>query len=268
MPAVYKILNNITGKFYIGSTVNVDKRKYIHFTSLRNGTHHCLYLQKAFKKYSEQAFSFDVIFTDDSLEAVRELEQLILDETFVYLYNTSKQAAGGDLLSYHPQKEDIIRRISATLKERNSLLTPSQRSSLFGLKGTNNGMYGKTHTEEAKKLISEKVSSYLESNDHHQKGKSIEEMYGKDKANRIRSGLSAAASARMGKLNPFYGKKHSEEIKKRMSENRKGRPSKTKKILIEGVVYSSNKEAAEALSVSPALITYRARSDKYDYSYC
>lgn len=58
---IYRITCSANGKFYIGSTINLRKRQYEHFRTLRHGTHNNPKLQHAWNKYGEQAFIFDVI---------------------------------------------------------------------------------------------------------------------------------------------------------------------------------------------------------------
>ena len=58
---IYKILNTINGKQYIGSAVNLNKRKTIHWSRLRKGNHPNLYLQNAWNKDGEISFEFRVI---------------------------------------------------------------------------------------------------------------------------------------------------------------------------------------------------------------
>jgi group I intron endonuclease len=58
---IYKIINIINNKFYVGSTVNFRKRKSKHFSELRAGKHKNKYLSAAWSKYGEQAFVFVVV---------------------------------------------------------------------------------------------------------------------------------------------------------------------------------------------------------------
>jgi len=58
---IYRITNTINGKFYIGSAVNLRKRKTSHFSELRRNQHGNLILQHAFNKYGPDAFTFEVI---------------------------------------------------------------------------------------------------------------------------------------------------------------------------------------------------------------
>lgn len=58
---IYRIINLVTEKYYIGSAINFSNRKKHHFYHLRNGIHHNPHLQNSFKKYGEKIFVFDII---------------------------------------------------------------------------------------------------------------------------------------------------------------------------------------------------------------
>lgn len=55
---IYKIINVVNNKFYIGSAVNFSRRKTRHFCELRNNRHNNRWLQAAWNKYGEQSFVF------------------------------------------------------------------------------------------------------------------------------------------------------------------------------------------------------------------
>ena len=54
---VYKITNIVNGKFYVGSTIDFNRRVKNHFNFLRNGAHHSIKLQNSFKKHDEINFN-------------------------------------------------------------------------------------------------------------------------------------------------------------------------------------------------------------------
>lgn len=58
---IYKIINVINNKFYVGSAVDLKRRKTRHFSELRTGRHNNRHLQAAWAKYGEQAFVFVVV---------------------------------------------------------------------------------------------------------------------------------------------------------------------------------------------------------------
>lgn len=59
--AIYKIVNNINNKLYIGSCVGHYLRKGQHWYRLRKGTHDNNHLQNSWNKYGEENFEFIVI---------------------------------------------------------------------------------------------------------------------------------------------------------------------------------------------------------------
>lgn len=58
---VYKILNTINQKFYIGSSYSINIRKIQHLNELRKGTHHCKSLQNNYNKYGESSLDFQIL---------------------------------------------------------------------------------------------------------------------------------------------------------------------------------------------------------------
>lgn len=58
---IYTITNKTNGHRYIGSSVDLDKRFRIHRRELRNEIHHNIPLQRAWNKYGEGAFLFEVL---------------------------------------------------------------------------------------------------------------------------------------------------------------------------------------------------------------
>ena len=60
---VYRIINLVNNKVYIGSSVNLKNRWRQHRDDLRDGRHINLHLQRAWDLYSEDAFVFEVCIT-------------------------------------------------------------------------------------------------------------------------------------------------------------------------------------------------------------
>lgn len=85
---IYKIINIITGDFYIGSTVNLDNRYNSHFRDLNSERHHNIKLQRAFNKYGAKWFIFHVIELCEKSRRL-ELEQLYIDSLKPF-YNICK----------------------------------------------------------------------------------------------------------------------------------------------------------------------------------
>lgn len=77
---IYKILNLISGKFYIGSAISITDRWDHHRHTLRKCIHTNSYLQRAWIKYGNEAFEF-IILELCQKEKLIEREQYWLDET-------------------------------------------------------------------------------------------------------------------------------------------------------------------------------------------
>jgi group I intron endonuclease len=58
---IYKITCLVSKRIYIGSANNLYDRKRSHFNALRRNEHGNPYLQRAWNKYGEQAFTFEVL---------------------------------------------------------------------------------------------------------------------------------------------------------------------------------------------------------------
>ena len=58
---IYIIENLINNKIYVGSSINLKRRKYFHFNYLRNNKHGNKHLQLSFNKYGEECFNFKII---------------------------------------------------------------------------------------------------------------------------------------------------------------------------------------------------------------
>lgn len=61
LPGIYKIINLVNNKIYIGCASNIRTRKNGHIYDLRKGIHKNDYLQKAWTKYGELNFKFEVV---------------------------------------------------------------------------------------------------------------------------------------------------------------------------------------------------------------
>lgn len=203
---VYKITNSVNGKFYIGSSNNIEHRWDCHKRNLNNKRHDNQKFQHAWNKYGGDKFQIDII------EEVEPIEQLLLEKEQYHLdlwkpynrkigYNICCTAKGGDNITNNPNRLEFLE----TMREISM--------------GEKNPMYGKKHKESSIKLQKDKaigrytldwfISRYG-TNDGTQKFHDRNEMLRNRKINYSYD-------------NGWKGKKRgpmSEEIKKRISERK------------------------------------------------
>lgn len=142
---VYDILNKVSGTIYIGSSNHMIKRLYDHRYDLNRGKHKNDHLQKAWKKYGEEAFEFRIL-TRTSNEMKLSTEQAYLDfarNNGYKLYNIGEKAHAP--LTGRKHTEETKRKIS----EKRRLWRPTEEHKAK----TAASMRGFKHSEESKAKI-------------------------------------------------------------------------------------------------------------------
>jgi predicted GIY-YIG superfamily endonuclease len=71
---IYRLLNTVTGKSYVGMTNGFPRRKLDHFHHLLNNIHHSTKLQNSFNKYGRTAFEWSIVETCVSREDAESAE--------------------------------------------------------------------------------------------------------------------------------------------------------------------------------------------------
>jgi len=79
MIAIYEIRNNITGRVYVGSSVDVAKRWRDHKSALKTGIHKSRSMQTDYSKHGLESFEHKVL---EELTAETTKEQLLEREQF------------------------------------------------------------------------------------------------------------------------------------------------------------------------------------------
>lgn len=102
IPGIYLITNTISGTVYVGQARKISRRWALHKRQLRNGTHHCRYLQKAYWKYGHEAFSFSVAvdlsgLPDGTLEKALAFEEARVFSEQTRTYNRSTPTEDGNI---------------------------------------------------------------------------------------------------------------------------------------------------------------------------
>jgi len=102
---IYEIISP-SGRRYIGSAKNFEKRKREHFSALRRGKHHSTLLQRAFRKYgADLVFRVVIVCRDADLFFY---EQLLIDQLRP-AYNVNPSATGTRGLKWSAESRARIR---------------------------------------------------------------------------------------------------------------------------------------------------------------
>jgi len=237
MIGIYRIKNNINEKCYYGSSKNIEKRWKTHLNQLINGKHINCILQNVWNKYGKDNFIFEIV-EECELENLFETEQKYIDTCGDY--NIGLKASGGDNISKNPNKEMIIENIKKGSK-----------------------LWRDSLTDEEKK---ERFSKTLDKNPNWRGGSSF--IYC-ECGKRIGYGHTHCGKCRprSGVKNPFYGKKHTEELKKKSSDRMMGvyNGEQNIPIIINDIEYMSAGQASKILNIPTVTIRWRVLSKNPKY---
>jgi group I intron endonuclease len=76
---IYKITNTKNNKIYIGSSVDIKKRKEKHFWMLQKGIHDNKFLQSSYNRNGKENFIFDIIEMCDKKDLVEKENYYIIE---------------------------------------------------------------------------------------------------------------------------------------------------------------------------------------------
>ncbi len=142
---VYRIVNAESGKTYIGSSCNVDKRLAQHKRRLAAGKHCNPHLQSAFNKYGAGAFTYEALVSCERAK-LAEREQSFIDAYFDHdmpLYNQQPSHASG--VGFTVSAETRAK-MSAALRGRT--LSPETRAKMSAAMMGNTYNVGRTLSPE------------------------------------------------------------------------------------------------------------------------
>jgi group I intron endonuclease len=243
---IYKITNSVNGKFYIGSSNDIQHRWNEHKSKLKTNSHVNKKLQNAWNFYGEDKFLFEVVeITNGKKDVLLDKEQYYLNMFKPYMrdigYNICPTSYGGDNITHNPNKDQFIQKMSTLCA------------------GENNPMFGRKHKQETKDKQKQKA-----------KGKFTLEWFvekygedvGKEKYETRRNSL-LTRKMNYSYSNGFEGTKRTfmtTDVKKKISENKTRLRSLKPQIFadIKSGKYTIN-QLADMYQISTTSIKYYKR---------
>ncbi len=151
MHVVYVIENPQNGRYYVGSTSRLARRRSDHLSALRRGAHENPRVQREWDKYGPLLFRpFACALRAEDLAA---LEQAVMDDALAagLALNINRDTVRHRLGI--PLSEEAKARLSA--ERRGKRLTPEQRAArAVQMARYQNPMQGRQHSEETRQRIS------------------------------------------------------------------------------------------------------------------
>lgn len=147
---IYKITNNVNGKAYIGQSINIKNRWKDHINALNRKHSSCTLLQRAWNKYKQESFSFEILelCTEDMLDEV-ETKYIDIYDSHTNGYNIEPGGNANKHLSDETKQK--IREAHLGMKASEETREKMSESRM----GEKNPMYGQTHSEAALKKMSD-----------------------------------------------------------------------------------------------------------------
>jgi len=165
MYIIYKITNKVNQKCYIGLTKNTITGRWYCHVSEAKCKNQKYKFHAALRKYDKTDWLKDVLCSCRTKADAEYLEEYFIEEYDTYKHGYNSTRGG---------------------------------NAFGGLHGSANGMYGKTHTTKAKAIFSKNATKTF-------KGKSYEELYGKERADELKE-LRSITQKKWTSENPCSGK--------------------------------------------------------------
>ena len=267
MIGIYKILNIVNNKVYVGSSVDIKRRWKSHLNKLKHSKHPNSHLQHAWNKYGEESFAFyikeEVIFEDILLKREGYWQDFYKSYNNDFGYNMNRVDENGivhhsketklkiSIAQQNMSKETIQnmriavqkrvqdpnyinpnkgKKPSKEVRAKMSAAAKGKKVSKETREKLSKAGKGRKQTEETKQKISKANKGKVSWS----KGKKLSEEHKRkigeanSRCNLSEESRRKMSKAQKGENNSMYGKHHTEETKKKMSELRKGlKPSQT-----------------------------------------
>lgn len=260
MTGIYKVTSP-TDRVYIGQSVYIENR-FKEYKKLKCKGQIRLY--NSFKKHGVENHKFEVI-EECVIDKLNERERHWQD-----YYNVLSK---GGLNCFLTKTNDISGRKSYETIYKTSMTKygrpPLEKKERvrFNMIGENNPFFGKKHSEESKRKMSE--SSKGDKSCMFGKKGQLCHNYGRRHSDEVN-----AKKGRKGELNHWYGKSMSEDVKNKIRESKKGKQTmgdnpNSKKVIDKsnGMIFYSLKELSIFTDISYDILRRRVKNKEYRYNY-
>lgn len=239
---IYKIINVVNNKFYVGSTTNKKVRFRQHRNLLRGNRHHCKHLQASWNKYGEDKFEFVVVEIVSEGMSLQQVEDIyLLQHVGQPMCYNSGYSSDAPWRNAPPQATPNFGKVMA--QQQKEKISEALKE-FYAADYFNHPRVGKKHTEETKlKIKQNRVPAAGEN--HYRYGKTLSDetkakigaaQRGKPKVEgrkvseegllKIRENIESGRSHKH-----WLGRKHTEEAKEKMS--------KTVFVMPDGILFPS-----------------------------
>lgn len=239
---IYKIINVVNNKFYVGSTTNKKVRFRQHRNLLRGNRHHCKHLQASWNKYGEDKFEFVVVEIVSEGMSLQQVEDIyLLQHVGQPMCYNSGYSSDAPWRNAPPQATPNFGKVMA--QQQKEKISEALKE-FYAADYFNHPRVGKKHTEETKLKIKQNRAPTAGEN-HYRYGKTLSDetkakigaaQRGKPKAEgrkvseegllKIRENIESGRSHKH-----WLGRKHTEEAKEKMS--------KTVFVMPDGILFPS-----------------------------
>lgn len=147
---IYKLQNKQSGKIYIGQTTrSLEKRLKEHFRHKKSP------ISKALRSKGIEGFRATIIDHAHSREELNEKEKFWISYYDCLVPNGYNICTGGEgAIGWHPTDEQ-----RSKMRESHIGLAVGEKNPMYGKTGELNNFYGKKHTDETRKRMSEHAKS-------------------------------------------------------------------------------------------------------------
>jgi len=269
---IYMVTNIITGKGYIGQSIDFEARKIRHLSSVRLKRDDC-YLHRSIRKYGEENFKWVIIteccniYTCKTQNMLNNLEIFFIAYYDTYNSGYNLTIGGKGRSGYKHSKEtrqklsEIKRNISEETKKKLSNAAKGRKLTEETKQKISKAKKGKPISEIARKKISGK-NSYMFGKPFPEETRRKISKANKGKKPWI-SGKKHSDETKQKISKILTGKKHSDETKQKISENN----GISRPVIINGKQYDSITQAEKYLKLGRNMVSKRIKNRQPGYCF-